>query len=111
MGCKGVFSLIRGSGRIHADFPVPRITWKPSRRLRTSLPRLSRSLAPLSKVLSASLPCHIKVPQPREYKYPRFRLFRFRSPLLTESLRFLFLGLLRCFTSPRFASLDYEFIQ
>src|SRR6185295_16934994 len=41
----------------------------------------------------------------------RFRLFRFRSPLLTESLRFLFLGLLRCFTSPRFASPDYEFIR
>ena len=30
----------------------------------------------------------------------RFRLFPFRSPLLRESLRFLFLGLLRCFTSP-----------
>lgn len=28
-----------------------------------------------------------------------FRLFRFRSPLLTESLRFLFHGLLRCFSS------------
>ncbi len=32
----------------------------------------------------------------------RFRLFRFRSPLLTESLRFLFLGLLRCFSSPTY---------
>ena len=31
---------------------------------------------------------------------PRFGLFRFRSPLLAESLRFLFLGLLRCFNSP-----------
>ena len=30
----------------------------------------------------------------------RFRLFPFRSPLLRESLRFLFLRLLRCFTSP-----------
>ncbi len=30
----------------------------------------------------------------------RFRLFPFRSPLLRESLRFLFLWLLRCFTSP-----------
>lgn len=29
-----------------------------------------------------------------------FRLLPFRSPLLGESLRFLFLGLLRCFTSP-----------
>ena len=44
-------------------------------------------------------------------KSSRFRLFRFRSPLLTESLRFLFLGLLRCFTSPRFALPDYEFIR
>src|SRR6185436_15409275 len=52
-----------------------------------------------------------KVPQPRPDKSGRFRLLRFRSPLLTESLRFLFLGLLRCFTSPRFALLDYEFIQ
>ena len=29
-----------------------------------------------------------------------FGLVRFRSPLLTESLRFLFLGLVRCFSSP-----------
>ena len=30
----------------------------------------------------------------------KFRLFRFRSPLLTESVRFIFLWLLECFTSP-----------
>ena len=88
-----------------------RITWDTSRRLRTSLTRLSRSMAQLSRRLSSSSTCHIKVPQPREDKSSRFRLFRFRSPLLTESLRFLFLGLLRCFTSPRFASPDYEFIR
>ena len=29
-----------------------------------------------------------------------FRLYRFRSPLLTVSILFLFLWLLRCFTSP-----------
>ena len=40
-----------------------------------------------------------------------FRLFRFRSPLLTESRRFLFLGLLRCFTSPRLALLGYSLTQ
>ena len=88
-----------------------RITWDTSRRLRTSLTRLSRSMAQLSRRLSSSSTCHIKVPQPREDKSSRFRLLRFRSPLLTESLRFLFLGLLRCFTSPRFASPDYEFIR
>ena len=88
-----------------------RITWDTSRRLRTSLTRLSRSLAAFSKALSSSSTYHIEVPQPREDKSSRFRLFRFRSPLLTESFRFLFLGLLRCFTSPRFASPDYEFIR
>ena len=34
----------------------------------------------------------------------RFGLIRFRSPLLTESILFLFLRLLRCFTSPGIAS-------
>ena len=37
---------------------------------------------------------------------PRFGLFRFRSPLLTESILFLFLRLLRCFTSPGVATLS-----
>jgi hypothetical protein len=110
IGCQGVFSLIQWSGRIHAEFHVHRITWDTSRRLQTSLTRLSRSMVILSRMLSSSFTYHIKVPQPRKYKYSRFRLFRFRSPLLTESLRFLFLGLLRCFTSPRFALQDYEFI-
>jgi hypothetical protein len=90
---------------------VHRITWDTPRRLQTSLTRLSRSLAQLSRRLSSSSAYHIEVPQPREDKSSRFRLFRFRSPLLTESLRFLFLGLLRCFTSPRVASPDYEFIR
>ena len=46
---------------------------------------------------------------PRSLASYRFRLFRFRSPLLTESIIFLLLGLLRCFNSPRFAFTLYEF--
>ena len=103
IGCQEVFSLIPWSGRIHAEFHVHRITWDTSRGLGTSLTRLSRSLADFSKSLSSLSTSHSKVPQPRGNKFPRFGLFRFRSPLLTESLRFLFLGLLRCFTSPRLA--------
>ena len=110
IGCQVVFSLIQWSGRIHAEFHVHRITWDTPRRLQTSHTRLSRSLVAFSTALCSSFTYHIEVPQPREDKSSRFRLFRFRSPLLTESLRFLFLGLLRCFTSPRFASPDYEFI-
>ena len=46
---------------------------------------------------------HVVVLQPRQYESRRFGLFRFRSPLLTESILFLFLRILRCFTSPRVA--------
>src|SRR5207244_8096700 len=33
IGCQGVFSLIRWSGQIHAEFHVHRVTWDTSRRL------------------------------------------------------------------------------
>ena len=40
-------------------------------------------------------------PSPLTYCYVRFGLFRFRSPLLSESLfYFLFLWVIRCFSSP-----------
>ena len=40
-------------------------------------------------------------PSPLKYYYSRFGLFRFRSPLLSESLfYFLFLRVIRCFSSP-----------
>ena len=39
----------------------------------------------------------------------RFRLVRFRSPLLTESLRFPFLRVLRCFSSPAYLLTAYRF--
>ncbi len=107
IGCQLVFSLIPWSGRIHAEFHVHRITWDTSSRFQTLLTRLSRSLVNLSRLLSSSFTWHIKVPQPRGYKYPRFRLFRFRSPLLTESLSFSFPGVTEMFhfTPFRFAGL------
>src|SRR6266566_8256124 len=62
IGCQGVFSLIQWSGRIHAEFHVHRITWDTSRRLQTSLTRLSRSLVAFSTALCSSSTCHIEVP-------------------------------------------------
>ena len=45
-------------------------------------------------------------PSPQKYYYSWFGLFRFRSPLLSESLfYFLFLRVIRCFSSP--GSLHY----
>ena len=46
-----------------------------------------------------SVASHIIVLQPQRDKSLWFGLIRFRSPLLTESILFLFLRLLRCFTS------------
>ena len=46
--------------------------------------------------------CRVGLLQPRR-QCLRFGLFRVRSPLLTESFHFLFLRLLRCFTSPGIA--------
>ena len=44
----------------------------------------------------------LRSPSPQKYYYSWFRLFRFRSPLLSESLNyFLFLWVIRCFSSPR----------
>ena len=53
-------------------------------------------------------------PQPPHHNAYRlawheFGLFPFRSPLLGEYLRFLFLRVLRCFTSPGIAPTAYEF--
>ena len=104
IGCQRVFSLIQWSGQIHAEFHVHRITWDTSRGLRTSLTRLSRSLAPVSIGLSSSSISHIKVPQPRPNKFGWFRLFRFRSPLLTESHSFSFPGVTEMFHFAPFRS-------
>jgi hypothetical protein len=47
-----------------------------------------------------------RVQRPPAITHPRFSLIRFRSPLLTE---YLFLWVLRCFTSPRSPHTPYIF--
>ena len=55
---------------------------------------------------SAIVLCGLWSPLPQKYYYFWFGLFRFRSPLLSESLfYFLFLWVIRCFSSP--GSLHY----
>ena len=46
---------------------------------------------------------YVVVLQPHQDKSRWFGLFRVRSPLLTESILFIFQWILRCFTSPRIA--------
>ena len=50
---------------------------------------------------SATILSELWSPSPLKYYYSRFGLFRFRSPLLSESfVYFLFLRVIRCFSSP-----------
>ena len=85
IGLSGVFSLGGWSPHIQTGFHVSR-------------PTLS----------SSTYAFHIRGFHPLWLSFPEysikhiyaFGLIRFRSPLLTESLRFLFLRVLRCFSSP-----------
>ena len=58
------------------------------------------SMAELSNSLHLRYCIHVVCPQPQRSKLHWFGLFRVRSPLLTESNFFLFLRVLRCFSSP-----------
>ena len=56
---------------------------------------------PTFQLCSTIDPLNYAGPKPPRNKFLGFRLFRFRSPLLTKSLiYFLFLRVVRCFSSP-----------
>ena len=90
IGLSGVFSLGGWSPHIQTGFHVSRPTH-----------------------LSSKYTFHVRGYHPLWLFFPEhsikyiktFGLIRVRSPLLTESLRFLFLRVLRCFSSPGLLSL------
>lgn len=67
------------------------------------------SMAELSNSLHLRYCIHVVCPQPQRSKLHWFGLFRVRSPLLTESNFFLFLRVLRCFSSPGCPPRPYVF--
>jgi hypothetical protein len=85
IGLSGVFSLGGWSPHIQTGFHVSRPT-----HLSSMYAFQIRGYHPLWLFFPEHSFKHIKT----------FGLIRFRSPLLTESLRFLFLRVLRCFSSP-----------
>ena len=95
IGLSGVFSLGGWSPHIQTGFHVSRPTH-----------------------LSLKYAFHIRGYHPLRPFFPErsikhklaFGLIRFRSPLLTESLRFLFLRVLRCFSSPGLLSNKLEWL-
>ena len=85
IGLSGVFSLGGWSPHIQTGFHVSRPT-----HLSLKYAFHIRGYHPLWLFFPEHSIKHIKA----------FGLIRVRSPLLTESLRFLFLRVLRCFSSP-----------
>ena len=85
IGLSGVFSLGGWSPHIQTGFHVSRPTH-------------------LSSMYTFQIPGYHRLwlffPEHSSKHIKTFGLIRFRSPLLTESLRFLFLRVLRCFSSP-----------
>ena len=112
IGSRVVFSLIPWSGQIHAEFHLHRITWDTTGRLPTSLTWLSHSVAVLSKTFSSpSVWICWWSRYPGRINPPGLGSSAFARHYLRNHCHFLFLGLLRCFTSPRLASPDYPFIR
>ena len=79
---------------------MSRGTLDPAVPLLPSLTGLSPSLAGLSRTVLLTVRDHLCSPNPAMHAW-RFGLCPFRSPLLrTSKIFFLFLRLLRCFSSP-----------
>ncbi len=102
-------ALDRGRPGFRQGFSCPAV-------LRIPLPHLHRfayGAFTLSGRLSQAFPLRWKQRRrgPATPSERRFRLFRFRSPLLSESLLISFPGVLRWFSSPSFASVNYLFIH
>jgi hypothetical protein len=88
--------VLADSGRIAR---VPPYLGTPLGQSLVSATGLSPSMARLSRRLAYQVLVLNAVPLPRPSFLGRFGLFRVRSPLLAESIFFLLLEVLRCFTS------------
>ena len=89
------------SAWIHTGFHVYGVTQDPTRSARVFRYGTLTLFGRVFHRVLLTVAFHIVVLQPHQDKSRWFGLFRVRSPLLTESILFLFLRLLRCFTSPR----------
>ena len=88
---------------------MSRGTLDPAVSLSFSPTGLSPSLAGLSRTVWLTIGNHLCSPNPAMHAW-RFGLFPFRSPLLWKSkIFFLFLRLLRCFSSPGSPPYSYGF--
>ena len=101
IGLRRVFSLGGWARRIHTGFHVPRATRDPARLRLGSDTGLSPSAVPLSRGFSSPRSCHLAVPQPHGGRNHRGLGFApFARRYWGYHVCFLFLRVLRCFSSP-----------
>ena len=103
IGLSGVFSLAGWSRRIRAEFLVLRVTQDTTRLLLTSRTGLSPTMVGLSRPFCSSSGYHDVVLLPRICiaTYAVWALPRSLATTRGIIVYFLFLGVLRCFSSPR----------
>ena len=103
IGLTGVFSLAGWSRRIRAEFHVFRVTQDTARPSAASHTGLSPSIAPLSRGFRSRLACHSAVLQPQRCVATTLVWALPRSLATTQGIivYFLFLEVLRCFSSLR----------
>ena len=102
IGHNQYLALPDGAGRFRQDFSGPVLLRGSHHRTSLTSTGLSPSVGRLSSPLRLRLDWLMWALQPPAAVAAGFGLFRVRSPLLAESLYcFLFLGVLRCFSSPR----------
>ena len=103
IGLPGVFSLAGWSRRIRAEFLVLRVTQDTTRPCLCSCTGLSPSMIELSRTFHSTFKYHNVVLVPRICITTHTVWALPRSLATTEGIivYFLFLGVLRCFSSPR----------
>ena len=104
-----VFRLTGWSPHVRPGFHVSRPTLDTALSTRFSLTGLSPSLAGFPKTFLLELLNQLCGPNP-EVHAPRFGLFRFRSPLLTESIFLSLPPATKMFQFAGFPSIHYGFM-
>ena len=91
------------SAWIHTKFHVYRATQGTTRSVLVFNYGTITLFGPPFQTVDLTSTFHVVALLPHQDKSRWFGLVRVRSPLLTESILFIFLRILRCFTSPRIA--------
>ena len=109
IGHTGVFSLTRWSSLIHTGFHVPRATRDTAEQFLFSTTGLLPSLVQFSVASSNNQLSHYCCPTTPSAEADGLGWSQFARRYWGNRFCFLFLGLLRCFSSPGYLAFTYGF--